>query len=168
MNVIVFVSQITMWSIRPVSQKLSSVTKRRRKMKDLSRESVEYVCTRFRSPNIARKYGHKIYSDYQDPYLSAMQRALSVVRLWMILISMKMITDDICNHQDPTADYESSPSPPPPQVPVRPTRGCDEVRNRKQALSWQEGDYQLYCKSLSHSTADQHNRDLIRKVKSLN
>ena len=35
-------------------------------MPDLSRESVQYVCTRFRSPHIARKYGHKIYSDYQE------------------------------------------------------------------------------------------------------
>ena len=35
-------------------------------MPDLSRESVQYVCTRFRSPNIARRYGHKIYSDYQE------------------------------------------------------------------------------------------------------
>merc|ERR1712029_899136 len=117
-------------------------TQRKRKMKDLSRESVEDVCTHFRSPHIARKYGHKIYSDYQDPYLSAMQRALSV---------------------DSRTEYDSSPPPP---VPVRPSRGCDEVKSRKQAMSWQEGDYQLYCKSLSHSTADQHNRDLIRKTKS--
>ena len=35
-------------------------------MLDLSRESVEYVCTRFRSPHIARKYGHKMYADYQE------------------------------------------------------------------------------------------------------
>ena len=35
-------------------------------MPDLSRESVQYVCTRFRSPHIARKYGHKINSDYQE------------------------------------------------------------------------------------------------------
>ena len=42
-------------------------------MLDLSRESVEYVCTRFRSPHIARKYGHKIYSDYQDPFLEALR-----------------------------------------------------------------------------------------------
>merc|ERR1712029_489286 len=94
-------------------------TQRKRKMKDLSRESVEDVCTHFRSPHIARKYGHKIYSDYQDPYLSAMQRALSV---------------------DSTTEYDSSPPPP---VPVRPSRGCDEVKSGNQAMSWQEGDYQL-------------------------
>ena len=35
-------------------------------MLDLSRESVQYVCTRFRSPHIARRYGHKIYADYQE------------------------------------------------------------------------------------------------------
>ena len=50
-------------------------------MLDLNRESVEYVCTKFRSPHIARRFGHKMYGDYQDPYVEALRiRALSVVR----------------------------------------------------------------------------------------
>merc|ERR1712045_912253 len=36
-------------------------------MLDLNRESVENVCTKFRSPHIARRFGHKMYGDYQDP-----------------------------------------------------------------------------------------------------
>ena len=64
-------------------------------MLDLSRESVEYVCTRFRSPHIARKYGHKIYADYQDPYLEALikraSKATMVSALYIIQIS-----DDLC------------------------------------------------------------------------
>merc|ERR1711884_976864 len=48
-------------------------------MLDLNRESVEYVCTKFRSPHIARRFGHKMYGDYQDPYVEALRiRALSV------------------------------------------------------------------------------------------
>ena len=50
----------------------------REKMLDLNKESVEYICTRFKSPHLSRKFGHKLSQAYQDPYLQAM-RALSEV-----------------------------------------------------------------------------------------
>ena len=46
---------------------------------DLSRETVEYICTRFKSPHVSRKYGHKLYAEAEDPFLEAM-RALSEVQ----------------------------------------------------------------------------------------
>merc|ERR1711874_268876 len=46
---------------------------------DLNRATVEYVCTRFQSPHLSRRYGHKLYTE-EDPYLEAM-RALSEDRL---------------------------------------------------------------------------------------
>ena len=45
---------------------------------DLNRATVEYVCTRFQSPHLSRRYGHKLYTE-EDPYLQAM-RALSEVQ----------------------------------------------------------------------------------------
>ena len=45
---------------------------------DLNRETVEYICKRFKSPYLSRKYGHKLSPQQQDPYIQAM-RALSEV-----------------------------------------------------------------------------------------
>ena len=47
-------------------------------MPGLSKESVEYIFSRFQSPHLSRKYGHKLSPQQQDPYIQAM-RALSEV-----------------------------------------------------------------------------------------
>ena len=54
------------------------MTRRRREMPGLSKESVEYIFSRFQSPHLSRKYGHKLSPQQQDPYIEAM-RALSEV-----------------------------------------------------------------------------------------
>jgi len=121
-------------------------------MPELSRESLEYVCTRFRSPHLARKYGHKIYSDYEDPYLEALRsRAFS---------------------SDPDADDAFAPLK--PERRRRATiedgtlfSGTGQSIKRRQVNSWQDGDYKLYCQMLSHSSADMHNRDLVKKTTSV-
>ena len=46
---------------------------------DLNRETVEYICRRFKSPYLSRKYGHKLYDETEDPFLRAM-RSLSEVQ----------------------------------------------------------------------------------------
>ena len=49
-------------------------------------------------------------------------------------------------------------------APIRPARRSEGV-SRRQTQSWAEtGDYRRYYDSLSHSTYDQMNRDLTRKV----
>ena len=53
-------------------------------------------------------------------------------------------------------------------APIRQARRAEprsEGVTRRQTQSWQEtGDYRRYYDSLSHSTYDQMNRDLTRKV----
>ena len=53
-------------------------------------------------------------------------------------------------------------------APIRPARRTEprsEGVTRRQTQSWAEtGDYRRYYDSLSHSTYDQMNRDLTRKV----
>jgi len=110
-------------------------------MLDLNRESVEYVCTKFRSPHIARRFGHKMYGDYQDPYVEALRiRALSV--------EPSVVPLDV------------------PAAPVRPAQRGDVGVSRQGAWQRGGGDYERYISTLSHSTRDQDNRDLTRKTKS--
>ena len=42
--------------------------------------------------------------------------------------------------------------------------GTGQSIKRRQVNSWQDGDYKHYCQMLSHSSADMHNRDLVKKV----
>ena len=85
-------------------------------MLDLSRESVEYVCTRFRSPHIARKYGHKIYSDYQDPFLEALRirastrimvRNIYIHKRWDYNVHMILFFRNFCHSKNCTLYLES-------------------------------------------------------------
>merc|ERR1719481_1489 len=115
-------------------------------MPELSRESLEYVCTRFRSPHLARKYGHKIYSDYEDPYLEALRsRALS---------------SDL--------EFDSVA----PVVPERRRRattedgtifsGTDRSIKRRQVNSWQDGDYKFYLTARLICTIEILSRRLLQ------
>ena len=65
---------------------------------------------------------------------------------------------DLCVQEPEAEDFGS----------IRPRRGetpRSEVVTRRQTQSWQEtGEYRRYLESLSHSTYDQMNRDLTRKV----
>ena len=66
--------------------------------------------------------------------------------------------DDVCVQEPEAEDFGA----------IRPRRGetpRSEGVTRRQTQSWQEtGEYRRYLESLSHSTYDQMNRDLTRKV----
>ena len=67
--------------------------------------------------------------------------------------------DNVCVQEPEAEDFG----------PIRPPRRVEAPRSegvtRRQTQSWQEtGEYRRYLESLSHSTYDQMNRDLTRKV----
>ena len=77
------------------------------------------------------------------------------------LISKNVVTtlENVCVQEPEAEDFG----------PTRPPRRGEAPRSegvtRRQTQSWQEtGEYRRYLESLSHSTYDQMNRDLTRKV----
>ena len=120
---------------------------------DLNRETVEYICTRFQSPHLSRRFGHKLYAEDEDPFLRAMRALSEVQYAGDSSFPAKYPNDDIACWQDRS---------PEPEVEERPGRRREAI-----SLYLEPTRGQDWPRPVSPSSRDRERRDLARNVRLL-